>query len=157
MPFRMNWETSKERQKSRHFRSLPRTGGWTGVTISAKHCLSLNELKTSGKTLPEAGSELYVCKSGWLSPKASQLKSFQEIQDRTTPDKSCSSSHFEVGEPNVQSPKWSPTLKWSTLFFFSTPKEDKGMAMKHGTVDCLFVLYWNSPILSFLFILESFK
>ena len=97
MTFRMNWETSSERQKSMHFRSLPRIEGWAGGSISSKYCWSRNELKTSGKTLQEIGSEL---ESGWLSLKASKMKSLRSKQDRTTPDEYCSSSHFEVGEPD---------------------------------------------------------
>ena len=85
-----------------HFRSLPRTEGWAGGPISAKHCWSLNELKTSGKAfnLQEIGSEL---ESGWLSLKASKKKHCE--QNKTgihLPDKfwSTSYSHFEVVAPD---------------------------------------------------------
>ena len=42
-----------------------------------------------------------------------------------------------------------PTPKWSPRNY--------GMVIKHGTVDCVFVLCWNAAILSFLFILMKFQ
>ena len=52
------------------------------------------------------------------------------------------------------------TPKWSSFFFLSTPKwspRNYRMVIKHGTVDCFFVLCWNAAILSFLFILTKFQ
>ena len=71
----------------------------------------------------------------------------------------------------IPTPKWTPTLKWSPNrprndphFSSCRPRNDPQgirewwlMVIKHGTVDCFFVLCWNAAILSFLFILVKFQ
>ena len=59
--------------------------------MSTEHCGSLSELMTNGKASHEAGTR---SKSSWLPYNASKKKSLESKQERTTPEKSCSSSHF---------------------------------------------------------------
>ena len=59
--------------------------------MSTEHYGSLNELMISGKASHEAGTR---SKSSRLQYKASKTKSLESKHGRTTPEKSCSSSHF---------------------------------------------------------------
>ena len=59
--------------------------------MSTENCGSLNELMTNGKASHEAGTR---SKSSCLPYNASKTKSLESEQERTTPERSCSSSHF---------------------------------------------------------------
>ena len=95
MTFRINWETSNERQISMHSLSLPRTEGWREESMWTVHCESLNASKTREVRSQETGMQ---SKSSWLSHKTAENESLELKLEHTTPGRFCSFSHFGAGD-----------------------------------------------------------